>query len=322
MSIIRIGRKTQNFAVLDKAFLENKTLSWKAKGMLAYLLSRPEDWHVMAKQLTTCSTDGRDANYSALKELEVAGYILRNKLKDAAGRIKEFEYVVFEKPQIVAPETPLTENPEVDKSGENTNVSPLTGFPYLENPDTVFPDLDNPSLLNRDITKNDKTKDRQDMSVRPLSLDERIVEESLTQGQLSKVDGLIAMLQKEGRALDMQALKAQITHSLLNKEYFSKAGADFQYRLNIISKLIRSGQWECPVELKSQPAMPSKINEYAQQIKSLKSKISAERATLNSNQTALTSVIGQDPKYRAGFEAKIQESKNKLAVLGLELETL
>ena len=39
-------------------------------------------------------------------ELETAGYIVRNQLRDQQGRISDTEYVIYEKPQPRQPETP------------------------------------------------------------------------------------------------------------------------------------------------------------------------------------------------------------------------
>ncbi|UZM97330.1 hypothetical protein OL548_19285 [Lysinibacillus sp. MHQ-1] len=40
--------KNDNFVVLDKGFLNNDQLSWKAKGLLAYMLSLPDDWDFLS----------------------------------------------------------------------------------------------------------------------------------------------------------------------------------------------------------------------------------------------------------------------------------
>ena len=53
MSIIKIGKKRgDQYAVITRHTLQNKELSWEARGMLAYLLSKPEDWHVRDRKST------------------------------------------------------------------------------------------------------------------------------------------------------------------------------------------------------------------------------------------------------------------------------
>ncbi len=41
--IIRVKKCQNNFVMMDKTFLEDTRLSFKAKGILAYLLSKPDN---------------------------------------------------------------------------------------------------------------------------------------------------------------------------------------------------------------------------------------------------------------------------------------
>ena len=71
--VIRIKKHEKNFVILDKGFLEDENLSFKAKGILTYLLSKPDNWEVSVSHLVEVSKEGKTAIYSALKELEEAG---------------------------------------------------------------------------------------------------------------------------------------------------------------------------------------------------------------------------------------------------------
>ena len=75
-----------------------------------------------------------------LKELELAGYIIRRQLRGKDGRISDTEYTIFEKPR--KPSPPDTTLPDTEN-------------PYLDNPDTEAPDTDNPAQLN---TKKSNTQ--------------------------------------------------------------------------------------------------------------------------------------------------------------------
>jgi hypothetical protein len=72
--IVRIQKRTNPYAQIDKRPLENPDLSWKAKGLLAYLLAKPDDWQIRMEQLANASTDGMKAVRSALAELKEAGH--------------------------------------------------------------------------------------------------------------------------------------------------------------------------------------------------------------------------------------------------------
>lgn len=127
-NIIRVA-KNKNFSVLSNEPFNEKSLSWKAKGLLAYLLTRPDNWKVQVEHLRKASTDGRDSIYSALKELIQAGYIQRNIKRDDNGRTGGVEYIVSETklpelPFTEKPETvkPFTEKPDYNKDGDSTNT--------------------------------------------------------------------------------------------------------------------------------------------------------------------------------------------------------
>ena len=68
--VIRIKKHTNNFVVIDKGFLDDDRLSFKAKGILAYLLSKPNDWKVIVGNLVAQSKDGKASVYAGLKELK------------------------------------------------------------------------------------------------------------------------------------------------------------------------------------------------------------------------------------------------------------
>lgn len=60
--------------------LYNKNLSFKAKGLYAYLFSKPDTWDFSGDRIIMETVDGRKAIFSALKELESGGYLFRNRL--------------------------------------------------------------------------------------------------------------------------------------------------------------------------------------------------------------------------------------------------
>lgn len=91
--------KDSPYVKLDKYPLEDKALSWKAKGMLAYLLGLPEDWQVNIADLSNRSTDGRDKTASGMNELIKAGYVVRQRVVGANGKFDGYDYVVFERPE-------------------------------------------------------------------------------------------------------------------------------------------------------------------------------------------------------------------------------
>ena len=91
MAVFRI-EKTRDYTVMSNHHLRNTGLSLKSKGLLSMMLSLPEDWNYTTRGLAKICKEGTDSIGSALKELERAGYIVRNRLRDSKGKIVDVEY--------------------------------------------------------------------------------------------------------------------------------------------------------------------------------------------------------------------------------------
>lgn len=95
--IVRV-EKNSNYTVLHKAALKDTRLSWKAKGIIAYMLSMPDNWVFHMNELMKHSTDGEKSFRSGFNELKTHGYVKRFPVyKDK--KIDHWETVVFEVPQ-------------------------------------------------------------------------------------------------------------------------------------------------------------------------------------------------------------------------------
>ncbi len=102
MSIVRTSHNKENpYVMLNKTALEEVDLSWDAKGLWAYLISRPDDWKVSVAHLakTFCPGEkghGEKAIYRILKELIDAGYCLYEQGRKEKGFFSKADYVVLE----------------------------------------------------------------------------------------------------------------------------------------------------------------------------------------------------------------------------------
>ena len=97
MGVIRI-QKNSNYVVMSKVGLHDDRLSWKAKGLLAYMLSMPNDWTFYNDELMKHSPDGSSTFKAAMNELKEYGYVVRRKMKDEKGKFIGWETVVYEQP--------------------------------------------------------------------------------------------------------------------------------------------------------------------------------------------------------------------------------
>lgn len=126
--IIRVEHK-QRYTVIADTSLRDDRLSFRATGVLAYLLSLPDGTDISGRRLCLAKKEGRDAVMSALKELDEAGYLKREKFQTADGTWSTLCTLV-ESP---SPENPdsVTENPPAEASDFQSPSpgKPGVGFP-------------------------------------------------------------------------------------------------------------------------------------------------------------------------------------------------
>jgi hypothetical protein len=84
--IIRAARPRENFTIVSNAIVRDHRLTWKARGLLIYLLSQPDHWRTSTARLASVGPEGIHAVRAGLKELEQAGYIRRVKMQRPNGQ--------------------------------------------------------------------------------------------------------------------------------------------------------------------------------------------------------------------------------------------
>lgn len=99
--IFRIN-KTKNYTVMSNYHLKEKRMSLKAKGLLSIILSLPDDWDYSQAGLVELSSDQVSSVRNALAELKKFGYIqvIKKKPNETNSGRYEYEYIVYEEPQI------------------------------------------------------------------------------------------------------------------------------------------------------------------------------------------------------------------------------
>lgn len=108
VAIRRGSVPADNFTVISNAWLRDARLTWKAKGLLAYIASHAPGHQLTTSQIHADAKDGPDAVRAAVQELETAGYLLRVELRDERGHRTGTDYELREPP---AGEAPAGESP-------------------------------------------------------------------------------------------------------------------------------------------------------------------------------------------------------------------
>ena len=102
---IKRGKRNQkkNFTMVSNSVINDTRLSWKAKGILIYLLSKPENWVAKIEDIYNHASDGYTSLRSGIEDLIICGYMeLKNTYDEDkekfTGRYYEFNEVpLFEK---------------------------------------------------------------------------------------------------------------------------------------------------------------------------------------------------------------------------------
>jgi hypothetical protein len=161
-TVTRSARVADNFALIANAALRDETLSFRARGLMAYLLSLPPNWKTSVRKLADKGTEGRDAVAAALNELVDRGYVTRSDRREG-GKYKGVDYYVTDDPAIDR-DAPLPEQADDDESdmpphpGNPDTVAPRPGKPDPVLPDPVQPDPADQPLQRKRTTNTGRTK--------------------------------------------------------------------------------------------------------------------------------------------------------------------
>ncbi|WP_416875487.1 hypothetical protein [Kitasatospora sp. SC0581] len=115
----------RSFTVLPNGLLQDRRLSYTARGLLADLLSRSDGWREDGRHMADTSPQGRGAIRKALKELTEAGYYRVEKIRMSDGTIRT-ETHVYDTPQ-------LTVLPGVTRPVSGEASTGRTGVPLVKN---------------------------------------------------------------------------------------------------------------------------------------------------------------------------------------------
>ena len=118
--------RASRFARIDNAVLQDKRLSFRARGILVYVLSMPTDWAHSAERLANVSPDGKDSIRGALRELAKFGYAELRREKSKRGSMVNAWYL-YESPRAINPEALGS----VKESGFKGAGEPDSGRPAL-----------------------------------------------------------------------------------------------------------------------------------------------------------------------------------------------
>ena len=105
-----------HFTQIPNEWLRDTRLSFKARGVLAMIMSHREGWSLSINSIAAQNQEGKDAIRSAIQELEQAGYLFRTQM-NYEGKFGEAVWITQDPSDLPLAENPTTDNPTT----KNTN---------------------------------------------------------------------------------------------------------------------------------------------------------------------------------------------------------
>lgn len=166
--IFHAERTERDYTIVTNVWIRDSRLSWKARGILIFLLQLPPDWAVNSEELQTHASDKKESTIAGLRELVHFGYaeLVRERDKET-GRIKQV-WNFFEtsrKPFVMAPKVSNkkakyhTDNQPTlfDSISGGVENPPGLDFPVPVDPASASPELANPAPVKKPLLS---TKDK------------------------------------------------------------------------------------------------------------------------------------------------------------------
>lgn len=218
MSVFKI-EKTKDYTIMSNYHLRDRNLSFKAKGLLSFMLSLPEDWDYSISGLVSVSKENIKAIRSTLKELEDNHYLIRERINLPNGKF-DYDYSIYEIPY--------------DQNG------------YAVNGNTLKDTQINTNIINtnKQIDKDDKTKSSffipEEHNILTLELVYRgFLDENDT--QIFFYDKLFEDLLEEGNSYkDLSQIIHYIIPRVVNRKFKDEDGNDINNKFGYFKNALIS----------------------------------------------------------------------------------
>ena len=140
-NIIRTHSRNDPFVRVPKELANNRHMSWKARGVMLYLLGKPPSWKVRVADLENHGPTRRDGVLTALQEIRAFGYGLLSPVRETG--------------RIVGRVFWLADAPVYFNEAANVALRKKLGLEGVPSPETDFPDTAQPEEENPPISKNE-----------------------------------------------------------------------------------------------------------------------------------------------------------------------
>ena len=98
MGIHRGQLSADGYTHIPNHWTRDPGLSWKAKGLLAYIAGHSVNYELTVAQIIAEGTDGKDSVLAGIAELVTAGYLTRVRTRNTDGSLGPYDYTLTENP--------------------------------------------------------------------------------------------------------------------------------------------------------------------------------------------------------------------------------
>lgn len=151
---IRRGARNARYAAIPNHVFEEVRLSMEARWLLGYLLSKPDNWTVVLRDIINKGNCGRDKARRMVAELVELGYAQKEQARDG-GRFSALSLVIYDEPFAV----------EVTES--------VASLPQTEKPSTVNPSTEKPAPVKHPLVITDNLENKDNRSERGASANDQ-----------------------------------------------------------------------------------------------------------------------------------------------------
>jgi hypothetical protein len=320
-------KKISNYTMVQNTICNDTNLSWKAKGIMLVLLSKPDDWIIKIDNITKHATDGEKATRSGFKELMQAGYLTREQIRAKDGTLREVIYTAHEEPQKIDILTP--------PFSSNGQAAQAISAPYPQNtgakvtvPLTQSPLADDRQASNGSlpITKQTKTQEtntaaRQEtkattdhnIAAAVFGFKHCVIDDTLTKRQLVMIRKRLNLSPELWQHFSLNDIMQVIQQELESPVTFTKAGLDFYKKLNTLFKAWRKRTWSPSTAATTLVEYQTIQQQRQQEIKKLQINLRSQRQ----ERVALEKCLLQtsDPNAKSSYENELTQVEKNIQTI-------
>ena len=129
---IRISERYEYYRIIntgEKSCIEQTGLSWAARGLHTYLMTRGEHWKIHINELLNRASEGRRSLENIIKELKRTGYLAIKQERNAQGRFQTV-WEVYDQAPLLSGASKKTQKPTTPKKTKLEPHTHLRGAVY------------------------------------------------------------------------------------------------------------------------------------------------------------------------------------------------